>query len=98
MKHASKFVLGVVCGLLIGMSMGVTIDIVVAQVPGSTTTALPTATVPDWVIKYAANQEQAYRQCSVSMAQEQDKVEKLTKELADAKAALAKAKPVEEKK
>jgi uncharacterized lipoprotein YmbA len=54
--------------------------------------------VPDWVVKYASGQEQARKQCDLGLAQEQDKTDKLTKELADAKAALAKSKPAEEKK
>ena len=47
--------------------------------------------LPDWVAKYANGQEASRRACEVTLAQEQDKTEKLTREVADAKAALAKA-------
>lgn len=59
--------------------------------------APPGAAVPEWVIRYATSQEQARRACDVALAQEQDKAEKLQKDLADAKAALAKAATPEKK-
>lgn len=50
--------------------------------------------VPDWVARYAANQEQIARSCQLQLAQEQAKIDTLTKDLADAKsAAAAAAKP-----
>ncbi len=77
-----------------GLALGLLWAVVVAwaQAP-----AAPTA-VPDWVVKYAAGQEAARRTCDVSLAQEQDKTDRLTRDLADAKAALAKAAPKAEEK
>jgi hypothetical protein len=53
----------------------------------------PPASIPDWVAKYAGLQEQAARACQLQLAQEQTKLDTLTKELADAKAAAAKVTP-----
>jgi hypothetical protein len=36
--------------------------------------------VPDWVLKYAGNQEQAARSCQILLSQEQTKVETLCRE------------------
>lgn len=51
----------------------------------------PAPALPDWVAKYAGMQEQAARSCQIQLAQEQTKIDELTKQLADAKAAAAKA-------
>lgn len=56
-----------------------------------------TGTVPDWVARYASIQEQTARSCQLQLAQDQAKVEDLTKQLADAKSALTKAPPVDKK-
>jgi invasion protein IalB len=55
-------------------------------------------TIPDWVVKYANNQEQAARACQLQLAQEQTKIDTLTKDLADAKSAAAAKPPAAEKK
>lgn len=52
----------------------------------------PTSTtVPEWVVRYAGNQEQAVRACQLQLAQEQTKIDSLQKDLADAKNAAAAA-------
>jgi uncharacterized lipoprotein YmbA len=57
--------------------------------------ATPPQEVPQWVIRYASGQEQAARSCQILLAQEQTKTDDLTKQLADAKSALAATKPAE---
>lgn len=49
----------------------------------------PNAEVPSWVIRYASGQENAVRQCQIQLAQEQDRADKLQKELEASKAAKA---------
>lgn len=53
--------------------------------------APPATTVPDWVVRYAGTLEQRLTACERTLAQEQDKGDKLAKDLADSKAAAAKA-------
>jgi uncharacterized lipoprotein YmbA len=61
-----------------------------AAPPPQSTPVPPPQTVPEWVVKYANNQEQAARACQIQLSQEQSKTDDLTKQLADAKAAAAK--------
>jgi hypothetical protein len=83
-----QFIFGVTMGLLIATGVAGFAQQAV-QPPQQ---AAP-QTVPEWVVRYAGNQEQATRACQMQLAQEQFKIETLTKELADAKNALAAAKP-----
>ena len=75
--------------LVFGFVLGATLVAAFAQ----PVTPPPAAAVPDWVVRYAGTLEQRLTTCERQLAQEQDKGDKLTKDLADAKTAAAKAAP-----
>jgi hypothetical protein len=86
-----KFGYGLIIGTMLVAALGYA-QPTPAPVPPQVPAASTPPAVPDWVVRYAGNQEQAARACQLQLAQEQTKLETVQKELADAKSALAAAK------